>query len=53
MEGTSSVSYYKLFDFFLSQTSLSLTEFVDKYSNTIKYYQNIFNVRFNETNLAL
>ena len=30
---TPSISYYKSFDFFLSQTFSSLTEFIAKYSN--------------------
>jgi hypothetical protein len=53
---TPSVSYYKLFDIFLSQTSLSLTKFIEKYTDIFDtkqtYYQNIFNIKFNETNLV-
>uniref|UniRef100_A0A0E0MG29 Uncharacterized protein n=1 Tax=Oryza punctata TaxID=4537 RepID=A0A0E0MG29_ORYPU len=46
---------YKSFDFFLSQTYLSLIKFIEKYSSIFSrkqtYYQNIFNVRFNDINL--
>ena len=53
----SPVSYYKSFDFFLNQTFLSLINFIEKYINIFNmkqtYYQYIFNIKFNETNLML
>ena len=45
------VSYYESFEFFLSQTSLSLIKSVENYNNIFNtkqaYYQNIFNAKFN------
>ena len=42
------------FDFGQSQTTPSLTKFVEKRSNIFNsrqiYYENVFNYRFNETN---
>jgi hypothetical protein len=45
------------FDFSQSQTTLSLTNFVEKNSNIFNprliYYENLFNYRFNEIMLVL
>lgn len=41
------------FDFILSWTFLGLTKFIEKFTNIFNTtYQNIFNDKFNETNLS-